>query len=102
MPISRKPKTAAATDHAAENAAQELIAGGGAVAGLPDQEPSRPKGGRRKVDTKTIPLRLPAKLLEDIDLLVEDHPFQPSRNQWIVAAIGDAVKAAKTNQDDEA
>jgi hypothetical protein len=74
MPITRKPKPAAAAD---ERTVQELISKGGSVA-APQHEP----------ELSSVLLRIPPDMLARIDASVKRRrPVRISRQAWIIEAL---------------
>ena len=73
MAVTRKP---AAEKEPPPREVDAFIAKGGGVAG--SSPPSI---------TKTIPLRIKAALLSQIDAALEDQPIKIPRNTWVLQAI---------------
>lgn len=85
MPVARKPK---AKEKGAPGVdVDALISRGGEVASEKAAAPA---------DTvKTIPLRVSAELLAQIDEAVRDEPIKTPRNTWLLHAIMEKLERAQ-------
>lgn len=61
-----------------------------------DKKRGRPKGSVKDEQPSRVELRIPPKLLEQIDRIVEEHPILSSRHAWLLQAIYDRIAKDST------
>ncbi len=81
--ISRKPNTAPKAV-IPENKVEALINKGGSTSKLTKSED----------ETANFTLRIPKKLLNEVDQKVQSDPLKKTRNFWILEAIAEKLKSA--------